>query len=276
MHKQLTALALAALATLPAHAAVSLTASDLDYSETFNSLASTSSLSSTPPALSWTNDSTLTGWSLYNAAGADITSYRANHGNATTGSVYSYGSTSESDRALGALGSSSSYWASAPSGALAGYIALSLQNNTGRTVDSFTLSYDGEQWRNGGNTTAQTMTVQYGFGASFAEVAVWSDLSSLNFTSPIATSTAAALNGNLDANRVANLTQTVDSLTWTNGSTLWVRWAEVNNTGNDHALAIDNVAFSATVSAVPEPQTYALMLGGLGLGGWLARRRRAV
>jgi hypothetical protein len=36
-------------------------------------------------------------------------------------------------------------------------------------------------------------------------------------------------------------------------------------TANDLVLA----------SAVPEPSTYALMLGGLGMVGWLARRRRA-
>lgn len=31
---------------------------------------------------------------------------------------------------------------------------------------------------------------------------------------------------------------------------------------------------SASVAAVPEPETYALMLAGLGLTGWIARRRR--
>jgi len=41
---------------------------------------------------------------------------------------------------------------------------------------------------------------------------------------------------------------------------------------DDHGLHLENFAFK--VSAVPEPSTYALMLGGLGLVGFMAARRR--
>lgn len=280
MTKSLTALALAALAALPAHAAVSLTASSLTYSESFDTLSTVAATN-----LPWANDSTLAGWSLFNRAnGTAATLYRTDAGGSNQGYFYSYGNAGSSERALGSLGSgtSSSYWGTVANDAVAGYIALALQNNTGKTIDSFTLGYTGEQWRDGGkgnsaSVAAQSMTVQYGFGSSFASVTTWSDLSSLTFTSPTFTNTGngAALDGNAAANRSA-LTGRVESLNWKADETLWVRWAERNNVGNDHALAIDNVAFSATtVSAVPEPQTYALMLGGLGLVGWMARRRKA-
>ena len=42
---------------------------------------------------------------------------------------------------------------------------------------------------------------------------------------------------------------------------------------NDHMFSFTNVR---AVGAVPEPSTYALMLGGLGAVGFLARRRKAV
>ena len=40
-------------------------------------------------------------------------------------------------------------------------------------------------------------------------------------------------------------------------------------------LSSDSGVFPITVAAVPEPETYALMLAGLGLMGWLVRRRRS-
>ncbi|MCZ8077535.1 MAG: FxDxF family PEP-CTERM protein, partial [Paucibacter sp.] len=62
---------------------------------------------------------------------------------------------------------------------------------------------------------------------------------------------------------------------WAAGETLWVRWVEKNDAGNDHGLAIDNLSIQ-TVSAVPEPGTYAMLLAGLGCVGFIARRRKAV
>ena len=43
------------------------------------------------------------------------------------------------------------------------------------------------------------------------------------------------------------------------------------NDGQLNALAIDSIK---TVGAVPEPETYALLLAGLGAVGWVARRKQ--
>jgi hypothetical protein len=40
------------------------------------------------------------------------------------------------------------------------------------------------------------------------------------------------------------------------------------------ALSLDN--FSATAQPVPEAETYAMMLAGLGLVGFMARRRKQI
>jgi hypothetical protein len=58
---------------------------------------------------------------------------------------------------------------------------------------------------------------------------------------------------------------------WAAGQTLWVRWVENNDVANDHGLAIDN--FSLSVTAVPEADSWAMLLAGLGLIGFIGRRR---
>jgi MYXO-CTERM domain-containing protein len=258
------ALALAAGMPLLSQAQVSLATPAATYTQSFDSLATSGT------AVTWANDSTLAGWSLFTGAGNAISTYAANNGSSNTGAFVSYGSTGSGERALGVLASGGAYFGSPATGAVAGYIALALVNNSSLAFDSFTLSFDGEQWRNGGNTAAQSLTLQYGLGASFGTVASWQAApAGFTFTSPVATATAAAVDGNA-AGLLAGLGGTV-SLDWAPGQTLWLRWADLNDAGNDHGLAIDNVSFSVT--AVPEPGTTALWLAGLAALGLLARRR---
>ncbi len=257
-----TLLATAALLmVMPAHADISVTSPNFTYSENFDSLSTSTTASP------WVNDSTLAGWSLINGAGAAVATLLGGSGSTNTGSFYSFGASGSSERALGSTASGGTYFGSPPSGALAGWIALSLSNASGGTLDSFSVAYDGEQWRNGGNTNTQSLVLEYGFGGSFGAVSGWTAIST--FTSPVVGATAAAVDGN-GAGLVTGLGATV-AAPWAAGDTLWLRWSDLNDVGNDHGLGIDNV--SVSVSVVPEPQAWALMLAGLASLGFIARRR---
>lgn len=257
------ALAALAAAAIPAQAAISLTSTATPYTQSFDTLAA----SATNP-VPWTNDSTVAGWFLFTGAGATVPTYLVDTGTSNTGSFRSYGAAGSTDRALGSAASGGAYYGSPASGAVAGYIAVAFTNNTGATLDSFTLAFDGEQWRNGGNTSAQSLALSYGFGATFG-TATFTNAPAMNFVSPVTGSTAAAVVGNT-VGRVAGLGGTVTT-NWAPGETLWVRWADLNDNSNDHGLAIDNVSF--TVTAVPEPGTLAMLLAGLATVGFVARRR---
>jgi hypothetical protein len=256
-------LVLLAAAAGPSQAAISLPSAASTYSQSFDSLATSGT------ANAWVNDSTLPGWSLFIATGAAPTVYTAESGGSNAGAFRSFGATGSTERALGGVASGGSYFGSPAPGALAGTIAVAFTNTSSTAFDSFTLSFDGEQWRNGGNTSAQGMVLQFGFGASYAAVSWTAPGGNFDWASPVVSATAAAVDGNA-AGLVSGRGGTL-STTWAVGDTLWIRWLENNDFGNDHGLAIDNLSFSVT--AVPEPGTWALFAAGLATTLLLVRRR---
>src|SRR6188472_2347686 len=118
----------------PAMAAgpVSLTSLDVPYTQNFDTLPASGSAT-------WTNNSTIPGW--YHARTGTGTTVVANDGSNNAGNLYSYGTGTAADRALGSIGSTN---------AAAGdfFWGVRLQNNTGATITSLDVSYTGEQWRN--------------------------------------------------------------------------------------------------------------------------------
>ena len=215
-----------------APATVSLTTLGVPYTQNFDSLPASGSAT-------WTNDSTIAGW--YHARTGTGTTVVANDGSSNAGNLYSYGTGTATDRALGSLGSGN-----AAVGNL--FWGVRLLNNTGSTITQLDVSYTGEQWRNSA-AAAQTIAFSYLVGSpsvtgsltefQMAGVAV----PSLDFTSPITGGAAGALNGNLAANRVA-ITFSITGLSIPNGTEVMLRWSDPDHTGADHGLAIDD--FSVT------------------------------
>lgn len=268
-----------------AHGQVLLTGTNPAYSQNFNSLASSGT------GNAWANNSTLTGWYVFrsgssvtsgvrNATTAAATAYAGGNGGSATGALYSFGPTGSDDRALGTVGSGNANAGDYSYG-------LVLQNQTGRALSGFTLSFVGEQWRNGGaaNSGNQNLEFDYRIGTSFAAsdfnastTSGFTRLTTADFTSPVTTvvSGGQALDGNAAANRLAGLGGTV-ATTIAPGAFIILRWWDDDHTGSDHGLAIDDFRFSATTQSdpgepVPEPAT--LALGAAGLIGALRRRNR--
>lgn len=163
--------------------------------------------------------------------------YSAGAGGGKAGGMYSFGrqkTNPETDRALGAIsfGDRADF-----------FYGLCLKNASGAELPGFTLSYDGEQWRNFGGA-GQKMMVFYRIGGEkFDSTGIWTRLDELTFTSP-QTGGSKALDGNAAANR-AVLSETVN-VAVPAGENIWVVWVDLDYEGvDDHALAIDNVQFAA-------------------------------
>jgi len=205
--------------------AFSVAAVNTAYTENFDSLAQSGNSSTTPTA--WTRAETLS---------SANTVYTANNGGSTTGDTYSYGTTSQTDRALGGL----------RTGSLAPTIGAYFKNDTGSTINSLTIAYTGEEWRLGTASRTDRLDFQYSTNATSLTTGTWTDDDALDFTTPNTTTTGAK-DGNNATNRTA-LTHTISGLSIATGATFWIRWTDFDASGADDGLAVDDFSITAGVN----------------------------
>lgn len=231
----------------------SITSGSTNYTQNFNTLT----------AGTWANNTTLSGWYARTTATTSITAYASNIGNTTTAGLYAYGVSGAnpvSDRALGYM-TTNGYTGAAGSGM--NFLGWRLKNNTGAKITVITITWTGEQWRRENNAAQQNLNLSYQKGATVTDLiaGTWISASS-SFTSPISGAIVAALDGNLPSNRTANITATI-TIDIEDGEEIMLRWDDLNDSGNDHALAIDDVTVNAMVVATcNKPATPTGMITG--------------
>lgn len=215
------------------------------YSTNFDGLISTGtqSLSSTtgvPTALN-----TADGWFGTRGGGSSTNAinFIANDGSINTGALYSYGATGSSDRALGSLASGSNFPA----------FGAWFSNDSGSLFTSITISFTAEFWRSS-TVNQNVLSFAYGFdttgvsSANFLTSTSMTAVSNLNVVGPAPVLDPPS-NGALDGNNPNNqqyVTFTIEGINWYSGTDLFIRWTDVNETGNDAGLAIDGFSLQAT------------------------------
>lgn len=244
-----------AAAIAPAAASAQTALTTTTYTQNFDTLASTGT-SGTLPA----------GWVINETGTAANTTYAAGDGSSNTGNTYSFGATGSTDRALGSLGS----------GSLESTYGVLFTNGLNSTITAFNLSYVGEQWRLG-NSTDDGLTFEYSTDATNLTNGTWVRVSALDFLPAVTSGTQGALNGNLSVNQ-RNLSAIISGLSIAAGGNFGFRWTDLNSGGNDHGLAVDNFALTATTAAaaVPEPATWGMIILGFGAMAGAVRRSSRV
>lgn len=193
------------------------------YQEMFDGLGNSGQSSTLPE-----------GWAIAESGTASNVTYNSGTGSANTGDTYSFGAAGSTDRALGSL----------QSGALIPIIGSSFTNATSSTITSLLVSYIGEQWRLGTVGRADRIDFQISFDATSLTTGTWTNVDSLDFSSPVTTGAVGALDGNAAANRTA-ISSTISDLNIAPGATFWIRWTDFNASGADDGLAIDNFQLTA-------------------------------
>jgi hypothetical protein len=223
------------------------------YSQDFSALVNTGNGSQ------WDSNVTIPGWYADRRAGVAVT-LKGFDGI----TLINYGETASSDRALGMIGAS--------------YFGLRFANATDITITGLDVTFDGEQWERSPNNPQRPDTLYFEyqiFNANAGQLfgTGWTGVEALNFTSvSFVDPTYAFLDGNAEANRIADIEHFISGLSLAPGQEIWLRWRGFNNPGYNHGLAIDNLRVS--FASIPEPSAVAALMGTAALIFTAGRRRR--
>ncbi|WP_461377525.1 T9SS type A sorting domain-containing protein [Cloacibacterium normanense] len=215
--------------TTLSYSQVSLTSLNTAYTQNFDGLANSGTSSTTL-------NGTLAGWYILETGSNSNTTYTVGTGSATAGDTYSFGATSSTERALGSIASSK----------LLSKYGAQFKNDTGNTIDQLQISYVGEEWRfdpDRGTTIKDQITFEYSTDATSLTTGTWTAVTALLYETTNLTGTVGTRNGN-DAAYRTSLSNTITGLNISAGQTFWVRFSDINISGTDDGLAVDD--FSLT------------------------------
>ncbi|MDB6058986.1 MAG: outer rane autotransporter barrel, partial [Verrucomicrobiales bacterium] len=248
----ITALLMFALGAFQASAQITLGALT-NYTQNFDGMGTAGTAA---PAGWFTGTNNAGGYFVGATLPASTSTVIAGTGTGTGGGAYNLGVAGVGvvgDRALGTLAASSAQR----------NIEVRFVNGSGSSIGSFTVSYNGEQWRNGATSVTNTLIMLYSTDGT-----QWTPMgNSFNFISPInGLVTAAALDGNASANRVTGIGGTyTPAAPVPNGGTYYFRWSDQDDVSNDNMMAIDDLTI--TPNAGPTQQFWDVNGSTAGIGG---------
>ena len=206
---------------------VSITSAGTAFTQNFNTLAASGTSTSMPA-----------GWYFVETGTGANTTYTAGTGSATSGDTWSFGASGNTERSLGTIQSTS----------VIPVIGGFFLNSTGSTISTLNITYVGEQWRLGATGRVDRLDFQYSLNATSLSNGTWTDANTLDFTAPITSGTIGAFDGNATANKVS-ISNVISGLSISNNSNFWIRWIDLNATGADDGLAVDDFSITASAGA---------------------------
>ena len=232
---------------------VSLTTLNTAYTQNFDGLASTGTGTGTVTTTGTSGSKvasvilsgSLSGWYFVETTTNADGVYTASTVSATAGDTYIYGASSSTERALGSIAS----------GNLLSRYGAQFTNNTGNTIDQLDISYVGEEWRFDparGTTIKDQITFEYSTDATSLTTGTWTAVTALLYETTNLTGTVGTRNGN-DAAYRTSLSNTITGINIATGQTFWIRFVDVNVSGTDDGLAIDDFSLTpknSTLSAI--------------------------